>query len=212
MEITQEDLLTYAEQHTAGESPLLARINRETHLHVLKPQMLSGHLQGRFLAMISQMIRPETVLEIGTYTGYSALCIAEGLAEDGRIITIEKNEQVAERAQHYFNASAYSGQIELKTGIARDIIKNLSESWDLIFIDADKENYPKYYEMTVPHVRKGGLILIDNVLWYGKVIDKDYNDKDTKAIREINAICHKDERVENLLVPIRDGLMMLRKL
>jgi len=212
MEITQEDLLTYAEQHTAGESPLLARINRETHLHVLKPQMLSGHLQGRFLAMISQMIRPETVLEIGTYTGYSALCIAEGLAEDGRIITIEKNEQVAERAQHYFNASAYSGQIELKTGIARDIIKNLSESWDLIFIDADKANYPKYYEMTVPHVRKGGLILIDNVLWYGKVIDKDYNDKDTKAIREINAICHKDERVENLLVPIRDGLMMLRKL
>lgn len=212
MEISQEDLQTYAEQHTVNESPLLARINRETHLHVLKPQMLSGHLQGRFLAIISRMIQPERVLEIGTYTGYSALCMAEGLAKGGKIITLEKNEEVAERAQQYFDDSEYSGQIELKTGIAKDIIKDLSETWDLIFIDADKENYPEYYEMTVPHVRKGGLILIDNVLWYGKVIDKNANDKDTTAIRQINEICHNDDRVENVLVPIRDGLMMLMKL
>jgi len=202
----------YVCEHTANESDLLKKINRETHLEVLQPRMLSGHLQGRVLSMFSKMIRPERILEIGTYTGYSALCLAEGLTPKGKLVTIDINEELAPRVRAYFAASDFSSRIDYKIGAAKDIIPTLNEKWDIVFIDADKDNYINYYHLVFPMVNVGGYIIADNVLWSGKVIDSSQNDKDTQLLREYNRLNHQDERVEEVLFPIRDGLMVSRKI
>lgn len=211
MSIIPEELQQYVEQHTSPESDLLRRINRDTHAGVLRPRMLSGHLQGRLLAMISCMLRPQTILEIGTYTGYSALCMAEGLAEGGRLITIDINEELEDRVRATFAASSLADRIDFRIGNALKVIPELNETFDLVFIDADKENYSAYYDLVLPRVREGGIILADNVLWSGNVLQTKL-DKDTKAIIEFNRKIQEDRRVENVLLPVRDGIMMIRKL
>ena len=211
MEFLGEDLQKYVEDHTEPESDLLQQINRETHLHVLKPRMLSGHLQGRVLSMLSHMIKPQNILEIGTYTGYAALCMAEGLQSNGKLITIDNNEELAVRTKAYFAKSNRANQIDMHIGNASDIIPTLKEHWDLVFIDADKENYAHYFDQVIDQVNPGGFIIADNVLWSGKVFDKTKNDIDTEAIRAFNKKVHIDSRVQNVLFPIRDGLMILRK-
>ena len=212
MEFLPESIQTYADQHTEPESDLLKKINRETNMHVLHPRMLSGNLQGRTLAMISHMIQPKRILEIGTYTGYSALCLAEGLQTGGKILTLDKNQELESRVKGYFNESQFGGQIDLYIGNALDLIPTFDEIWDLVFIDADKENYLNYFNLVVENVRPGGFIVADNVLWSGKVIDQNQKDIDTQAIRTFNEEVHNDTRVANVLLPIRDGLMILRKL
>ncbi|WP_370089424.1 O-methyltransferase [Ekhidna sp.] len=212
MEFLPDDLQKYVEDHSEPESDLLQQINRETHLHVLKPRMLSGHLQGRVLSMLSHMIAPKNILEIGTYTGYAALCMAEGMQKDGRLITIDNNEELAVRTKEYFSKSEYADRMDMRIGNALEVIPTLKEKWDLVFIDADKENYANYFDLVIERVNKGGFIIADNVLWSGKVFDMSKNDKDTEAIRTFNKKMHTDSRVQNVLFPIRDGLMILRKL
>ncbi len=203
----------YLTEHMTPESELLHTINRETHLEVLKPRMLSGHLQGAVLSAFSHMLRPKCVLEVGTYTGYSALCMAEGLAEGGKLITIDKNEELAPRVKRYFESSSHADKIDFRLGKADEIIPTLSETFDLVFIDADKANYTTYYQQVFDSVRQGGFIIADNVLWSGKIVDyENANDKDTVALREFNQIVNNDKRVENFILPIRDGLMIARKL
>ena len=202
----------YAEAHTSPESPLLEQIRRDTYLEVLQPRMLSGHLQGRALSMLSKMICPNSILEIGTYTGYSALCLAEGLTDDGVLITIDKNIELIDRVNAYFSRSEFASKIKMIQGNALSILPKLEQKWDLIFIDADKENYQKYYDMTFPNLNSGGYIIADNVLWSGKVIDPDENDADTLALKSFNKALIDDSRVEVLLLPLRDGLTVLRKL
>lgn len=211
MEFISQELDQYCCAHTADENDLLKRVNRETHVEVLQPRMLSGHFQGRVLSMLSKMIQPQRILEIGTYTGYSALCMAEGLSPDGKLVTIDVNEELAQRVQGYFDASAYAKQIHYIISPALDVIPTLNETWDLVFIDADKQNYIEYYELILPFVRSGGYVILDNVLWSGKVAEPDKNDKDTVLLRKLNALIHEDERVEEVLLPIRDGLMIARK-
>jgi predicted O-methyltransferase YrrM len=172
--------------------------------------MLSGHLQGRILSMVSALVRPKRILEIGTYTGYSAICLAEGLVEGGKLITIDVNEELEDQVRAYFAKAGVSDKIEFRIGNALKIIPELKEKFDLVFIDADKENYSRYYDLVIDSVNLNGLILADNVLWSGKVLDGK-PDKDTKAIIDFNAKVHTDQRVENVLLPVRDGIMMLRK-
>lgn len=213
MEFLDQDLENYVESHTEAENELLQHINRTTQIEVLKPRMLSGHLQGRVLSMLSHMIQPQNILEIGTYTGYSALSMAEGLQKDGLLYTIDINEELEERVQDYFLNSKYAKNIHFLKGNALEVIPTLEKEWDLVFIDADKENYIHYYNLCFNQVKPGGYIIIDNVLWSGKVLAKNRKklDKDTEAILHFNAFVHKDERVQNVLFPIRDGLMILRK-
>src|SRR6478609_5755381 len=210
MEFLPEDIQLYVEKHTNDESDLLKKINRETHAHVLKSRMLSGQVQGRYLSFISKMIRPKAILEIGTYTGYSAICLAEGLQPNGKLITIDINEELESRVRNYFKESDYDSQIDFRVGDARKIILTLSETFDLVFIDADKENYSAYFDLVIDKLPTGGVILADNVLWSGKVVQPN-PDKDTKAILDFNQKIHTDSRVENLLLPLRDGVMMIRK-
>jgi predicted O-methyltransferase YrrM len=210
MEIMPVEIQEYAELHTSEESDLLKKINRETYAHVLMPRMLSGQLQGRFLAMISQMIKPHRILEIGTYTGYSALCMAEGLADDGKIITLDINEELETRVRGYFSQSPFNSKIDYRIGNAQEVIPTLNESFDLVFIDADKINYSRYYDLVFDKVKPGGFILADNVLWSGKVLSPD-PDKDTRAILEFNRKVAEDPRVENVLLTIRDGILMARR-
>ena len=212
MEFIDPSLNKYVENHTTAESELLNRINRETNLEVLRPRMLSGHLQGRMLAAISHMVAPGYILEIGTYTGYSALCLAEGLSEDGRLITIEKNVELEDRVKGYFSESLKGDQLELQIGDALQIIPKLENGIDLVFIDADKVNYLNYYRAVIDKVKPGGFILADNVLWSGKVVAKlEPDDLDTVALLDFNKFVQKDERVENVLLPVRDGIMLIRK-
>ena len=213
MEFIDPDLQQYVDAHTGEESMLLSKINRETHLNVLKPRMLSGHLQGRMLSMLSHMIKPRFVLEIGTYTGYSALCFAEGMADDGKLVTIDVNEELEDRVRGYIDGSDYKDKIELKIGAADVLIPQLDYSWDLVFIDADKINYGRYFDLVIDQVAPGGFIIADNVLWSGKVLAKFRKklDEDTAAILDFNKKVHDDPRVENVLFPVRDGLMVLRK-
>jgi caffeoyl-CoA O-methyltransferase len=211
MEFHDQELQHYAERHTSHESDLLRQINRETYVNVLKPRMLSGHLQGRLLSMISCMIRPEKILEIGTYTGYSAICLAEGLQPGGKLITIDINEELEERVRNYFNLANLQHVIDFRIGNAALVIPALTDEFDLIFIDADKENYAVYYDLVIDKVKPGGFILADNVLWSGKVLLAE-PDKDTRAILDFNKKIQDDPRVENVLLPIRDGIMMMRKL
>jgi len=211
MEFIAQGLADYANAHSTVASSLLQRIERETHLEVLQPRMLSGPFQGRLLSLISKLVQPKRILEIGTYTGYSALCLAEGLTKEGKLITLDVNEELHKRVQGYFNASDYSEQIDYRIGDALDLIPALNETWDLVFIDADKKNYVNYYDLVVDRVRSGGLILADNVLWSGKVIDEKAQDKETVLLRQYNERINHDERVENILLPIRDGIMVARK-
>ena len=212
MEIVNQEIEKYCEQHSEKESELLQKINRETHLEVLMPRMLSGHLQGRFLAMISKMIQPKNILEIGTFTGYAALCLAEGLSDDGKLITIDINEELAPRVNQYFSLSEKAKQLYYVNGNALEIIPELDVIFDLVFIDADKKNYLKYYDLVFEKVNADGLIIADNVLWNGKVTDVNLNkDADTKAMDNYNKKILNDERVEPLLLPLRDGLMICRK-
>ncbi|MEQ8423177.1 MAG: O-methyltransferase [Cyclobacteriaceae bacterium] len=210
MEFLDEKIQRYVEAHTTDESAILKKINRETHLSVLMPRMLSGHLQGRVLALLSKMIKPRMILEIGTYTGYSAICMAEGLSEDGKLITIDINEELEERVRQYFEEAGLTSKIDYRIGEATRIIPTLSDSFDLVFIDADKANYSVYFDLVIDKVARGGFILADNVLWSGKILDSK-PDKDTRAIIEFNAKVNADPRVENVLLPIRDGIMVLRK-
>ena len=212
MEFIDPLLDKYVCEHTANESDLLKKINRETHLEVLQPRMLSGHFQGRVLSMFSKMIRPERILEIGTYTGYSAICLAEGLTPNGKLVTIDINEELASRVRGYFAESSYANQIDYLIGDAMELIPALNEKWDIVFIDADKHNYINYYHLVFPMVKVGGYIIADNVLWSGKVIDSSQQDKDTQLLREYNQLVHQDNRVEEVLFPIRDGLMIARKI
>lgn len=211
MEFIAQGLADYANAHSTVAASLLQRIERETHLEVLQPRMLSGPFQGRLLSLISKLVQPKRILEIGTYTGYSALCLAEGLTKEGKLITLDVNEELHKRVQGYFNASDYSEHIDYRIGDALDLIPALNETWDLVFIDADKKNYLNYYDLVVDRVRSGGLILADNVLWSGKVIDEKAQDKETVLLRQYNERINHDERVENILLPIRDGIMVARK-
>jgi len=213
MDIINEKFQDYAEHHTSPEDPLLQKISRDTYANFLYPRMLSGHLQGRVLSMLSKMIGPRFILEIGTYTGYSALCLAEGLQPDGKLITIDINEELHGRITASFAESLYSAMIDFRIGDAQEIIPQLDYQFDLVFIDADKQNYLNYYQLALQKVTKGGYILADNVLWSGKVLDEsDKTDIETKRLREFNNMITKDDRVENVLIPIRDGIMVIRKL
>ncbi len=213
MDFLDEKLITYIEAHTKPESVLLQQLNRETWAKVLVPRMLSGHLQGQVLAMFSKMIQPRCILEVGTYTGYSALCLAEGLVADGKLITIDINEELADMVNRYVAASPYKNQIIPMTGDATEIIPGLDEIFDIVFIDADKENYSNYYDLVIDKVRKGGFIITDNVLWSGNVLKKDNDmDMETRAIDHFNNKVQSDPRVENVLFPVRDGLMVARKI
>ncbi len=202
----------YVAAHTSPESALLHRIHRETYLEVLKPRMLSGHVQGAALAAFSQMLRPRYVLEIGTYTGYSALCLAQGLQADGLLVTLDKNAELEQRVRGYFAQSVFGSQIDYRIGYAADIIPTLPHTFDLVFIDADKANYATYYTQVFEKVRPGGFFIADNVLWSGKIIDPNAHDKDTVALRDFNRMVQEDPRVENVILPIRDGLLLVRKL
>lgn len=203
----------YAEQHTDAESALLNELTRETHKKVLMSRMISGHLQGRVLAMLSHMIRPHKVLEIGTFTGYSALCLAEGLADGGKIITIDKNEELEVMARRFFAKSDYEEAIDYHVADAMELIPEIDGPFDLVFIDADKINYYNYFKLVLEKIRLGGFIVADNVLWSGKVLEAGKKiDKDTQALQDFNRLVHADDRVEKVLFPIRDGLMVIRKI
>ena len=213
MDFLDPALEAYVAQHSQAEPALLKQLDRETHLKVMNPRMLAGHVQGRFLSMLSFMIRPKRILEIGTYTGYSAICWAEGLAEGGHIHTIDRNEELATITKKYFDQTGISNQVTWHVGDAVEIIPTLQEEWDIVFIDADKSNYGNYYDLVFDAVKPGGYIIADNVLWSGKVIQPlDKKDIDTAALLEFNAKVTADNRVENVLVAIRDGLMVARKL
>lgn len=213
MEFIDEDLQQYAEEHTSPESELLHKINRQTHLSVMKPRMLSGHLQGRLLSMFSHMIRPKQILEVGTYTGYSALCLAEGMQEDGTLHTIDINEELEDMVRGYIAEAGLSESVKYYIGNALEIIPTIDAMFDLVFIDADKYNYGTYYNMVIDRVRSGGYIIADNVLWSGKVLEKYRKklDEDTAALLDYNLMVHEDPRVENILLPVRDGLLIARK-
>lgn len=210
MEFLPDDIAAYVQAHTAAEPELLKKIARDTHAQVLKPRMLSGNVQGRFLSLISKLMQPKVVLEIGTYTGYSAICLAEGLAAGGKLITIDINEELENRVRGYFEQAGLKDVVEYLIGNALNLIPTIEVPIDLVFIDADKENYLNYYNLVFDKVRSGGLILADNVLWSGK-ITQTKTDKDTRALQQFNDAVVADTRVECMLLPLRDGIMMARK-
>lgn len=213
MHFLSDDLEDYIEQHSEKEPELLAKLNKETYQKILLPRMLSGHFQGRVLSMLSKLIRPNAILEIGTYTGYATLCLCEGMQENGITHTIDIKEELMDFQRKYFDASPWGNQIVQHLGEALDIIPQLDTAFDLVFIDADKENYINYYNMILPKMNKGGIILSDNVLWSGKVVqDLNPNDLSTKVLLEYNALLRDDPRVETVLLPIRDGLTVSRVL
>jgi predicted O-methyltransferase YrrM len=205
--------MDYVLKHTSAEDDVLHRLYRETNLKTVYPRMLSGHLQGKFLEMISYMINPSRILEIGTFTGYSAICLARGMRQGGILHTIDINDEIEEMARTYFKEAGFEKTIKLHIGDACSVIKKLDETFDLIFIDGDKEQYISYFETSFPKLRPGGFILVDNVLWGGKVLpDCTDNDKETRCIREFNEAVLMDMRVEKVLLPLRDGIYMLRKI
>jgi len=213
MHFISEALDDYVVNHSEDEPELLQALTRETYQKILQPRMLSGHYQGRVLSMISKLVNPKYILEIGTYTGYSALCLAEGMQSNGELHTIDINEELIDFQRKYFNKSPYGDLIFQHTGNALDIIPTLNKTFDLIFIDADKDNYPSYLNIIIDKLKTGGIILSDNVLWSGKVIEpvKD-DDLSTKALLEYNRLLKKDLRLETILLPIRDGLTISRKI
>ena len=209
MHFLSEDLERYAEQHSQQEPPLLAALTRETHLRILQPRMLSGHLQGRFLSLLSRLLTPTYIVEIGTFTGYATLCLAEGLMPSGRLHTIEANEEYEEIQNKYFGQSPYREQIIQHFAPALEVLPTLPDGIDMVFIDADKKNYLNYFEVVLPKMRPGGVILSDNVLWSGKVVEPVKNsDKHTQILMEYNKRLATDPRLETVLLPIRDGLTL----
>lgn len=210
MDFINKEIIDYCLKMSSNESDLLSQINRETHLHTTQPRMLSGHLQGNLLSILSKIKQPVNALEIGVFTGYSALCIAEGLSKDGILYCIDNNEETNQQAKSYFQKSAYGNQIKLLEGNALNILPELKVTFDLVFIDADKKNYIKYYHEIIEKVNKGGIIIIDNVLWSGKVLT-DASDEDTIALKNLNLLISQDNRVKSLLLPVRDGLFLVVK-
>ena len=211
MDFYDKEILEYAEKHSQPEPELLIKLNRETNQKILSSRMLSGHLQGRILSMLSKLINPKNILEIGTYTGYSALCLAEGLQEDGYLHTIDNNEELFDFQRKYFDQSWYGGRIVQHLGNALDVIPKLESKFDLVFIDADKENYPNYLNAILPKLNSGALVLSDNVLWSGKVISPlKPNDKVTKILMEYNQMLNNHPKFESVLLPIRDGITLSR--
>ena len=211
MDFLLKKIEQYVINHSQSEPKLLQELNKETWQKALVPRMLSGHFQGRVLSMLSKLIQPKSVLEIGTYTGYSALCLAEGLQKNGELHTIDRNEELRDLQHKYINASTYKNQIKTYIGEALDVIPNINENFDLVFIDADKENYINYFHAIIDKMKTGGVILSDNVLWSGKVTEiPNPKDKDTIAIIEYNTLLKNDPRIETVLLPIRDGLTISR--
>ena len=211
MHFISTQLDDYVTDHSDREPELLAVLNRETHLKVLQPRMLSGHFQGRVLSLLSKIIRPQNILEIGTYTGYATLCLCEGLAPNGTLDTIDIKEELVDFQRKYFDKSPWGEQITQHLGQALDIIPTINKMFDLVFIDADKNNYEAYYELVIPKMNKGGIILSDNVLWSGKVVEvADPNDIQTLTLQSYNLLLKNDPRVETVLLPIRDGLTVCR--
>jgi predicted O-methyltransferase YrrM len=212
MDFIDKKIEDYAKLYTSPESETMKELNRETYLNKLQPRMLSGHIQGSFLKMISQMIQPKNILEIGTFTGYSAIALASGLPKDAKLTTLEFNEEHEQMAKAYFKKAGLEQQIEMIIGDALEIIPSLKQSWDLVFIDADKSNYSTYYDLVFDFIPSGGWILADNVLWSGKVLLPDEElDDDTRAIKAFNEKVQADPRVENMILPFRDGLLLIRK-
>jgi predicted O-methyltransferase YrrM len=212
MDFIDKKIEDYAKLYTSPESETMKELNRETYLNKLQPRMLSGHIQGSFLKMISQMIQPKNILEIGTFTGYSAIALASGLPKDAKLTTLEFNEEHEQMAKAYFKKAGLEQQIEMIIGDALEIIPSLKQSWDLVFIDADKSNYSTYYDLVFDSIPSGGWILADNVLWSGKVLLPDEElDDDTRAIKAFNEKVQADPRVENMILPFRDGLLLIRK-
>jgi predicted O-methyltransferase YrrM len=211
MNFISDDLQGYITDHSENEPELLKELNRETWQKILNPRMLSGAYQGRVLAMISNLIQPKRILEIGTFTGYSALCMAEGMPREGMLFTIDRNEELEDFARAYFDRGKFNGQIKQLIGTAIDLIPTLDEKFDLVFIDADKSNYSNYFHLIIDKMNPGGIILSDNVLWSGKVLETiDPKDEDTPALLEYNKLLKTDERVETIILPIRDGLTITR--
>ena len=211
MHFLPENIDNYAVDHSQQEPTILKELSKETWQKVLNPRMLSGAFQGRILSMISKLIRPKNILEIGTYTGYSALCLAEGLSSEGKIFTLDKNEELETLQNKYFEKSGFRNQIEQFVGNAIEIIPTIDEKFDLVFIDADKSNYINYFHLIIDKMNSGGIILSDNVLWSGKVVEKlDPKDKDTKVLLAYNKLLNTDNRIETVLLPIRDGLTISR--
>ena len=211
MHFLSEELENYAAQHTEDEPLLLKELNKRTHLNVLQPRMISGHFQGRFLSLLSKMVQPRTILEIGTYTGYATLCLAEGLHPEGVLHTIDIKEELTDLQREFFDRSGYGSQILQHLGKAADIIPALDTTFDLVFIDADKQNYAHYFDLVIEKMNRGGIILSDNVLWSGKVVEEvKHNDKHTQALMAYNQKIKDDPRVETVLLPIRDGITLSR--
>jgi O-methyltransferase family protein len=211
MHFLSEELENYAAQHTEDEPLLLQELNKRTHLNVLQPRMISGHFQGRFLSLLSKMVQPRTILEIGTYTGYATLCLAEGLHPEGVLHTIDIKEELTDLQREFFDRSGYGSQIVQHLGKAADIIPSLNTTFDLVFIDADKQNYAHYFDLVIEKMNRGGIILSDNVLWSGKVVEEvKHNDKHTQALMVYNQKIKDDPRVETVLLPIRDGITLSR--
>lgn len=211
MHFLSEELENYAAQHTEDEPLLLQELNKRTHLNVLQPRMISGHFQGRFLSLLSKMVQPRTILEIGTYTGYATLCLAEGLHPEGVLHTIDIKEELTDLQREFFDRSGYGSQIVQHLGKAADIIPALNTTFDLVFIDADKQNYAHYFDLVIEKMNRGGIILSDNVLWSGKVVEEvKPNDKHTQALKAYNQKIKDDPRVETVLLPIRDGITLSR--
>ncbi|MEY3573550.1 MAG: hypothetical protein RLZZ617_148 [Bacteroidota bacterium] len=210
MRFFPEPLENYINQHSSAPSALLQELERDTHLRCLMPQMCSGHQQGRLLALLSKMLRPNRILEIGTFTGYSALCLAEGLTDGGHLHSIDNNAEIMDMAQSYVDRSPYREQITLHEGPGLDWIQRLDQPWDLVFIDADKENYPRYLEALLPKLQVGAIILADNVLWSGKVADPEADDDETKALRSYNRMVMENPRLEAMILSVRDGISLAR--
>lgn len=211
MNILPEKIQEYLTLTTSHELEILKELSTYTHAHIAMPNMLSGHEQGIFLQILSKIMRPQRILEIGTYTGYSAICLAQGLTSNGKLITIDINEQLRDIALSYFEKAGLKDKIELITGNALELIDSLEEGFDIAFIDADKSNYYNYYLKVMDKMRAGGLIIVDNVLWKGKVIDNSVKDNRTESIRKFNLCVQNDERVENVIMPLRDGLTLIYK-
>ena len=210
MEFISEKIAEYLLRNSDKEPEILSKLNKETHQKILQPRMLSGHIQGRFLSLISKIKSPLHILEIGTYTGYGTLCLAEGLATNGKIFTIDRNEELINIQNKYFEESGNRDKIVQLTGNAIDILMNLDENFDLIFIDADKENYIKYFEIVSKKLNPNGIIISDNVLWSGKVVEESDNDQETDTLKKFNKLLSKDERFETIILPLRDGLSISR--
>lgn len=202
----------YLEQHASSEPEILKRLRKETYQKTTQPHMISGYQQGRFLTIISKILRPEKILEIGTFTGYATLCLAEGLPKGGVITTLDINEELAYLPKKYFAESEFSQQIDFRIQDAKDFLKETNRTFDLVFIDADKENYVEYFHSIKPKLKSGSVVMFDNVLWYGKVLQENPKQKSTQVIRQLNELIAADEDFENLILPLRDGVNLLRKI